>query len=144
MTIVLSQNVSENNRLTKTLLNSKDVDGRLRDECDVEYPKILFEISDLINFNYAYIPLYNRYYFVNNWRVVRNGLMTADFTVDVLMSFKEQISQLNIILEATEKYGTNYMPSEVFNTLVKDTTSVLNFQNGLLNNGEFILITAGG
>lgn len=144
MNITLSQNISENNRLTKTLLNAREVNGTLREECDVENPKILFESKDLINFNYAFIPLYNRYYFVTDWKVVRNGLMTATFSVDVLMSFKEQINMLPVIVSATESFGTNYMPSEVFNTLVKDTTSVLNFQNGLLDNGEFILITAGG
>ena len=38
----------------------------------------------------------------------------------------------------------NYLPDENLKTNVKTKTDILNFTNGFLESGEFILITAGG
>lgn len=44
--------------------------------------------------NYARIPAFNRYYFINDWRW-NNGVWEADCVVDVLSSFKTQIGNLS-------------------------------------------------
>lgn len=65
--------------------------------------------------------------------------------VDVLMSYKEQIKNLNVIINNSEETGANnYLSGNQWITNVKNTTSIVNFPNGLNDNGEFILITAGG
>lgn len=144
MEITLINTSSENNRITKSMYNLLTIVGSCRDASEIESPSIMFESNNMLNYNYAWIPDFGRYYFVSNWRVVRNNIITADFSVDVLMSFKDSILKLNGILSQSENMGSMYLSSPVFNSLVKDSTDVLNFQNGLLENGEFILITAGG
>ena len=44
--------------------------------------------------NYARIPAFNRYYFINDWRWL-NGVWECDCVVDVLASFKTQIGNLS-------------------------------------------------
>ena len=61
------------------------------------------------------------------------------------MSFKDQIQNFDVILDHSEVFNTtNYASSPVWKTLVKTKTDILNFPYGLSDDGEFILITAGG
>lgn len=141
--IIFYQTTSENNQVTKQLTNANTLTGTLRDITNIAKPQILISTDkSFIPFTYCYIPDFNRYYYVSNWQVVRNNLMTADFNCDVLMSFP--IRSLPAIISESENYGSNYLPSNVFMTNVKDVTDIVNFSNGLSENGEFILITAGG
>ena len=44
--------------------------------------------------NYAHIPVFHRYYFINNWRWL-NGVWEADLISDVLASFRTEIGNLS-------------------------------------------------
>lgn len=63
-------------------------------------------LSDSDNFpflkNYAYIPDFNRYYFVTDIVSVRSGLWLFKLKCDVLMSFKDDIYDLECIVARNE------------------------------------------
>ena len=88
--------------------------------------------------------MFGRYYYVNDVTVVRTGLLRVSLSVDVLESFKTLILTQNVIIDKNEIDFEKYLPDENLLTLVKTKTDIVNFPNGLLNSGEFILITAGG
>jgi hypothetical protein len=48
-----------------------------------------------------------------------------------------------VVTEAQE-LGSNYLNGRQFVRLVKSKTDIITFPNGLLDSGEYILITAGG
>ena len=57
---------------------------------------IIFKaLSQILSANYMYIPLFNRYYFINDIISVRNHLWRVTSNVDVLMSYKDQILETN-------------------------------------------------
>ena len=61
------------------------------------------------------------------------------------MSYKDEIKGLNAILNNTQETGlSNYLASPNWVNLVKTKTDIRVFQSGFSNQGEFILITAGG
>lgn len=64
--------------------------------------------------------------------------------VDVLESFKTGLENIDIIVADSTDNGNDYLPGPQWKTNVKDKTDIVNFPNGLLESGEFILITAGG
>ena len=76
-----------------------------------------------VAYNYAYIPEFGRYYFVNDWTYSR-GLWYASLAVDVLASFKSYIGEqsqyiLRSAYRSNEKiidtlYPTKSGPSNVF------------------------------
>ena len=91
------------------------------------------------------MPAWSRYYFIDDMRVLTGGRVEISLSVDVLESFKDSILELNVILSDTEQTGVNnYLPSESFVVTCKHKADIVNFSNGLLDNGEYILITAGG
>lgn len=146
MQIKLYYNVSENNQLTKNISLYSTLTGTLRHESDIVHPQILIEAATIGNANYAYIPEFNRYYYVKEIVSVRNGLLLLNLDTDPLMSFKEDIKRLTVVLEETESLAIdNYLADDrVWIAKVKDKTSVIQFPNGLSTSGDYILITAGG
>ena len=145
MNITLYINNSEKNKIGKNLTNDFSLSGALRDATNIINPVILIELNEIGNYNYCYIPEFNRYYFITDITVIRTGLFALSLVVDVLESFKTDIKNLSVILLNTQNVGSsNYLSSPVFRNNVKSKTDILNFPNGLNDSGEFILITAGG
>ena len=145
MKIKLYYNSSENNVIGKTLNDELELDGNLRDSSDITNPVIMITSSDRPNANYAYINEFNRFYFISEITAYRSNSFILKLKVDVLESYKEQIKNLKVVLSGTENVGKSmYLNSDIWRRNVKDKTDIITFPNGLSENGEFILITAGG
>ena len=146
MEIIFYVNNEEPEKINKNLGTGQTFEGTLRNEVIIEKPSILIETDiDINDYNYFYIPEFNRYYFRTEIEVVRNNLFRISGRTDVLMSFKEPMKNFRVILDHSEVTGiTNYQSSPVWQALVKTKTDIINFPSGLSENGEFILITAGG
>lgn len=74
-----------------------NVDGEafqcvLIEPTDIINPRIALTHGNPTEYNYAHIPIFNRYYFVNNWSW-SGGRWVALLNVDVLASFKTEIGQ---------------------------------------------------
>lgn len=145
MEISLFVNSSERQAINKILSSGISLLGSLRSETSVINPSILIEHNNPSSFNYCYISDFNRYYFITNITSVRTNLWRIDCAIDVLMSFKEQILALNVIVGNNTAFDDeSYYDGEAWQTLVKTKSDVLMFPNGLLDSGEYILITSGG
>lgn len=145
MEIRLYVNSSEKNQIGKLLSSELILSGSLRDTSSIINPIILIQADNISNYNYVYIAEFNRYYFMQNIISIRTGLWQIELSVDVLESFKNEIKKLSVILKNTEVTGlTKYISGGVWQTNVKETTTIKSFPSGLNNEGEFILITAGG
>ena len=133
MTIELYYNESENNQLTKNISLLTTLTGHLRESSNIVTPEILVEAVDLGTANYAHIPIFSRYYYIKEVESFRNGLWRLSLESDVLMSFKSDILELDVILKETEKTGiNNYLQDDrVWITSVKDKTDIVSFPNGL-------------
>lgn len=151
MNIVLYKNPSENNVIGKTsrlitvaTINNAIVKGNM----SIETPEIIlaFNSSYKNNFNYVYISEYNRYYFVDDIIDLTGGRIEIHCRVDVLESFKASIKELECIIDKQQDTNkTNmYYNDGSFKNLAKEFIYTKNFTNGFNENGEFILITAGG
>ena len=145
MEITLCVNTSEKSKIGKNLTSMNVFSGTLREETSIISPVVLMELENPSSYNYAYIPEFGRYYFINDIVSVRKGLWRISMQVDVLESFKNYILDLGVILSDSENTGAeNYLSSDVWKTKVKEKTDIINFPSGLSETGHFILITAGG
>lgn len=72
-------------------------EGFLRDRCEIINPVMDFEygaadgFKPFIDYNFAYIPDFSRFYFVTRFEIVRTGLIRVYFHEDVLSSFHQII-----------------------------------------------------
>lgn len=145
MNIILYYNSSDNRDLNKTLLNGFTLSGTLRDASSIIKPTIKMQASNILRYNYAYIPEFNRYYFITDVTTDRQNIQTVSFYIDPLMSFRGDINVLKVVIDkqSLPSNGDEYIDdgSLVTNNLTFNT--VYNFSNGFNDNGEYILITAG-
>ena len=117
----------------------------MREDTPISDPVFRIEYTNPTSFNYCYIPEFNRYYFIREIVSLRTSIWELHLHVDVLMSFRNSIRASMVVLEESSVEGiNNYLSNDVWVTTVKDKTDILEFPSGLLNNGEYILITAGG
>lgn len=145
MDIKLYINNSEKEAIYKTLTNEIVFSGYLREESSIITPSFIIETSNPSSYNYCYIPAFNRYYFITDIVSVRTNLWRIQCSVDVLMSFQDEILNLDVTVESmTDGDDSRYMVGDVWKTMVKTKTDVINFPSGLLDDGEYILITSGG
>lgn len=144
MNIQLYVNNDEKNKINKTLSAvGNALNGSIKERSSVTDPIILIEYTDPTSFNYAYIEEFDRYYFVTDVVVVGHNLIELRLSIDVLMSYRTQILSQNVIIDRNTNEYDPYLQDPNLITKVKTRTDIVNFSGGLLDNGEFILITAG-
>lgn len=142
MQIILYNNESPQNKIAKSIAQIASIIGVLRSEADVVNPTIRVYSENLPLFNYAMIPEFSRYYYLRNVRAVRENIFDISLQSDPLMSF--DLSEVTGVVVESQSGGSNYLPNRNWVRLVKTKTDILNFSSGLLESGEYILITAGG
>ena len=145
MEVIFYYNASDDRVINKTLVGGQSFLGTPQNEVDVMSPIIRFESSDILRYNYAYIPELQRYYAVNSINAYREGIWDVSFSVDVLMSFRGDIMTLSVIVDkqSMPENGDEYIDD---GSLVTDNvmfTRVHEFESGFNNYPEYILITAG-
>ena len=89
-------------------VNTNIFNGVLKDTCNIITPSIGFQFSiekPPVNFNYAYIPAFNRFYFINNWNF-SNRLWWAEMSVDSLASYRSEIgSSTQYVLRSSNSHN---------------------------------------
>ena len=144
MEIKLRNNNREKNKINKSLTAGITLSGALRNSSNVVTPTIIIDIENPTIYNYAYIPEFKRYYFITDYISVRTGIWQINLKSDVLMSFKDSILASRVLVNNSESSGSSYLSGENWVTSCKTKTDIVSFSNGLLSDGQFILITAGG
>lgn len=136
---------SDERMINKVLDAGETFQGVMRDGCNVMNPIIRFQSPNVLRYNYCYIPEFQRYYSVTSTTAIRNGMYDISFNVDVLMSFRGDIMQLQCIVDKQTDLinGDEYIDD---GSLVCDNimfNRVYPFSSGFNNSPEYILITAG-
>lgn len=145
MEVIFYYNGSDDRQINKNLITGRTFQGVFRDECTIMNPVIRFQSSDVLRYNYCYIPEFQRYYSITSIKAFRDQYYDVYMEVDVLMSFRQDIYNLNVIVDkqSMESNGDEYIDDS---SLVTDNvmfSRIYNYPNGFNNYGEYILITAG-
>ena len=145
MDIIFSYNKSDERQIFKTLEEGVTLQGTLRDSSSLISPVILIESSEVVKYNFCYIPLWQRYYFVRDVQSYRNNMYIVFLECDVLMSFKNDIANFEVVVDkqTMSANGDEYIDD---GSLVCDNimfNRIYNFARGFNNSPEYILITAG-
>lgn len=148
MNIKLCSSTSEIVAINKDITIIDDVLATIKGALSVENPVLILQYKSDIQskVNYVYIPEYNRYYFVTDIINLTGGRYELHCKVDVLTSFKDYILNLSCIVDkqSSKDNANMYLDDGSFVVQSKEFVDTINFPRGFNDNGEFILITAGG
>ena len=145
MNVTFSKNNSDKRYLNKTLTNALQVTGvSLYDSTSVTAPvlKVSGGPSKIANYNYVYIPDFDRYYYITDF-TVENGYILVSCKVDVLMSYKDNIMLCDCIAKRNENEFNFYLHDEKFKTLAYENIFIHAFDRPFTKISEFILTVQG-
>lgn len=128
---------------SKKMNSTSQPSGGLVTSCDLKRgtdvlnPQIIINRRDMSNYNYAYIPAFSRYYWINNWSV-DGGLWYGALSVDALASWKAEIGSTDayILRSSAEWDGTvsdGFYPAtaeHTYNRVVADNPYATSLSSG--------------
>lgn len=146
MEIKLYKTSSPRKKLVKELTDGITLVGTLRAQSSVMSPTFTVQDTAVVGYNYCYIPDFGRWYYINGIDALRSNLYELSLGIDVLMTYAAQIRNNYAIVDKVESLGTayNYINDGSWVNTNRMKQSIINFATGFNDNGEFILITAGG
>lgn len=131
-----------NNTIGKVLENETEYNIKFKSQADRTKPVVVLMSQTMIDFNYAYIPDFNRYYFVESIEVTPNKIYNISLRCDVLESFK------NDILESSGFVNQQTTPNKYYNsdyqTEIKKEVDVIKSNVTLDTTKSTILVAIGG
>lgn len=137
-----SRKVDKNLNLVKTYANAKIVG-----DMSIQNPTISLQLdsfTDVINFNYLYIPELRRYYCVENSTILSDGYVQIQCRVDVLKTFKTDILASTQYVERQENKCSYQVPDNGYTIKSNRNLTIKNFGSEIINpNYDFILTTYG-
>lgn len=110
MQIYLYKCLDDKNKLSKTLTNEKIIDLNIRKLFNFDTPTIKIKID---NFDYNYVKIDNRYYFVVNKNYIAESLIELNLKCDLLMTYKADLLKCvgYVISTTNPSYSNMYTPS---------------------------------
>lgn len=142
MQLKLYKSLDEKNRIRKTLTEELILNGALRDKSSVIKPTILIQ-TDPLDYNYAYIPEFGRYYFINNVVAMRNKSFIIDLKCDVLMSYADEIYRLRALIDREETQSQQYVTGD-FVIDARHNTEKITFTNPFTEKNYILVAMKGG
>lgn len=125
------------------------LDCQLKEPCSILSPSLIVSIDETITaYNYCYIDLWKKYYFITDTTVLTGGRYQVDLTCDELASWKESIGKYTCFVErAASSYN-----ALIRDPLLSSTTQIVNSKiiNSSLSDdfepmgGFYVLRTVGG
>lgn len=104
--IAFLKNHSDPETIGKTFSDEYDITGKLLYSQDISHLRIRVK-GNFSAYNYCYVPIFDRFYFINTFEIETGDIMVVDMTVDALQSFKDEIFALPALIDSAEGPAEN-------------------------------------
>ena len=113
-----------------TYEGSDHIDVEFKEDTSIIDPTFILRTqSKVLEGNYIYVPNLNRYYFINNYTLSHERIY-IECHVDVLMSFKKEIKNENIIVKRNEKLFNMYLDDNQYKVQNRTAVRTVVFPSG--------------
>ena len=79
--------------------------------------------------NYVWLKDFKRFYYIRSW-TADNGYVTLNLEVDVLMSFRRELMDSDVMIRRNEFKRNNYLNDDNLKVYAPDRVKVIEFENG--------------
>lgn len=145
MELILYTVIDSDNTIGKTKTNDYSLEINLKADTDIIRPSILLmEIAgvDFKDFNYAYIPMLERYYLITDIENINNKMWRLNCECDVLETYKAEILASNARLKRQLKTG-DYENVFIESSVAK-TVSTFESDGGFKQGESSVILTTIG
>lgn len=141
---------SPNNALTKNLENETRYKCSIKRAMGINIlePVLYIKSDTMLNFNYAYIPDFKRYYFINKIEIAPNNIYALYLSIDVLMTYKDEILKCNAHIIQKKPfedfYNSNLKNLENYEYEFYELRSLFNAMMQRYDKYDMYIVTIGG
>ena len=150
MNVILYNNKSDKRQLVKNITEIKTISATAKGEINIISPTLILEYFST-DFNYCYISDFNRYYFVKSITLLTGQRIQIDLSVDVLMTYKEEIKNLTVNVLRYENIEPTFLTdsriplfSDTLQKVIEFPKNIFNLEIPSENSKNFLLTVAGG
>lgn len=148
MNVVFYFNSSAVNVLNKNIVEVFTADCNIvDDEFSISNPALLIEYSNISaligTVNYVHVPEFGRYYYITDYVINNNDLVTIKLKCDVLMSFKSVILSNSGIVSRQENDWNLYLNDDHIKCYQNSQIQTLEYPRGF-SGWSNVLVCAGG
>ena len=152
MEIKLYKTASDRRVLTKSLTGAVIKTCVIKDDnISILSPRVqIAQFSAFKGYNYAYIPDYGRYYYIDDIAVDLGGLLTLSLSVDVLQTYAADIRATKALIYRQTQHTNPLIADSLIQSQVNEVTVTRAFSGGELTNqlpanaNNFVLTTYKG
>lgn len=147
MNITFYNNYSDNRVVNKSISLLNQFPCAAKEPCSIMTPTIQVSRTTFNQWhsaNYAYLDIFKRYYYIDDMVVQNGGIVEVQLTVDVLMSYKNQISGISTVVARQENINNKYIPDNLAPIRVKRIDSYMKIGELPKTNNCYILTVNGG
>lgn len=143
MEIRLYYTRNANNTINKVLENEIVFQIQFKDIADIINPTVKIKYQGKLQVNYAYIPDFDKYYFITDSEIYPTNIHTLSLQVDVLETYKEDILESKATVSRSNRSneyfdGGDYRAEERKEHTIYQSDKELEFEDNT------ILVTIGG
>ena len=142
MQIKLYVNHSEKEKVNKVLTNELILTGEKNGDCPLLEPNFIIT-GDIIGYNYAIIPDFNRRYFLGEPVNIGGNDWLVPMMEDYLSTWWDSVKSNNAIVERQENQWDMYLNDGTFKFDSTDKTATIFFPNNLLTTPSYVFSVAG-
>lgn len=143
MKILLYTTNSANNTINKVLENEIEYDIKIKENTDIKLPMIILRSDDIILSNYAYIPKWKRYYFIERIELYPNDIYNIYLRCDVLETYKDEILKCDGFINQQTQNVNSYYDSD-YKTEIRKEVDIYKSDVTLDDVSTILLTTIGG
>lgn len=146
MRVILQQNYSESNVLSKDIRDVMSVTGQVRQEFSITNPVLVFQLPiDLFaKVNYMTIDEFNRKYHIDSITSISKDLTEVVGHVDVLATYNVDIRRQKAIIRRNRNLYNTYLNDGQFkiynNAIIKCVEFPYKFER---SDNQYVLVTIG-
>lgn len=143
MIIKLYNTKSTANTINKVLEDELELDITFKDTANILNPIIRLRAIENLDFNYCYIPDFDRYYFIRDIKNEANQIVILSLETDVLESWKEDILKSRVIVSRHKK-ANKYFDGGSYEQEVRKEVTLHESDKTPIFKENAILVTIGG
>lgn len=141
---VLKVNSSPVEKIGKTLSEGLSFDVELKNGTSILNPVLLLASPTPVSgYNYMYISEFNRYYFIDDIKSIRNGQWEISGHVDVLETYKNAILSNSAVIARQQNRFNTYLNDPEWRVYANENVVAYKFTSPFTKALNFVLATAG-
>lgn len=147
MQVALMNNRSLNNVLNKTVSTTATYDAQMVTAIDDKQIVVRFHLPyNAVNWKAVnYMEVDGAYYYIDSVKHVANGISEVNGSIDLLMTYRDAIKQLNVLAERSTSHGSPHIADPLRAADAGGVVSVTAFTKAISDteaNGAYILSTS--